>query len=228
MPTIGPTSFSAEDNPTHPAIIVGSDPLGDSDDGTYVETFDSSDVTALFTSAGVGEVSSIVPSLRLQNFNDVPDMADALGNDRIRIDVWDSNDYYVAWFAGFPESDSIIERSAWPLDEYIEDPVTGEWWAYDGADVGPNPWPGMIAALAAGDLTINLTRVSDPIAGRRARGLRLHRLVLDVVIGDVTIPIRRPLRLFPRSDGLALSSARRVDANRSQQASLRRAGGTYI
>ena len=39
---------------------------------------------------------------------------------------------------------------------------------------------------------------------------------------------RRPLRQFPRDDGLGMSSARRVDANRSMQASLRRGGGVYF
>lgn len=38
---------------------------------------------------------------------------------------------------------------------------------------------------------------------------------------------RRPLRQFPRSDGLGMSSALRQDGNRSMQASLRRGGGTY-
>jgi len=45
----------------------------------------------------------------------------------------------------------------------------------------------------------------------------------------VTALVRRPLRLFPRSDGLGMSSTRRLGiSNRSVQSSLRRAGGTYI
>jgi hypothetical protein len=40
--------------------------------------------------------------------------------------------------------------------------------------------------------------------------------------------IRRPLRMHPRDDGLAMSTAPRLDANRTIQASLRRAGNTHI
>lgn len=230
-----PGAVSVSPNAFHPGVIVGSPPQwDDSSDDTYATTYlsvsSSGSVQArAYATLGTmttpaAEVTAITLHIRCKTANST-----AATGRRCGFTLWNPT---VGDFAIFGYDPALGAYEA-PADDAIHD-LTIPMSATDLATFGTS-LSVVAGRLAAGGVEFRAFRASPFGEGTipsKRYDITVYEMGLEVNPSDDEPPverwIRRPLRMHPRDDALGMSSAPRLDANRSIQASLRRAGNTHI
>jgi hypothetical protein len=214
------TEWTADD-------VVGENPVGDSSDETYVAMSEETMSPSQYALGSLPLLEEPVADRAVavtMNVRVASTTSHSSGTVPMEVVLYETTDWGTAgnYIVSFRNALQYwtVPQTGGGIQTFAVTPTDADY-DYEGSSLDE-----VISTLAAGAwVSVKSERAGGDV---HATTLTLYDAWLTVHYTCFGRLRRRPLRQHPRSDGLGISSARRVDADRSMQSTLRRGGGVYF